>query len=545
MKNGATMGPYMSKETGLTGTELAFRVQKKDIIPEDWKSNIDKKLVDDLLYANRYFGSSNPNMAKHVSYEAKSSPTYFYQKLVERWNWHHSFFENLLEPAIPSLIESDHFSVSPHQLKALREAYSATSLVDLTTLPMTVAIKTHLNIWTEKYARAMSEEEKSLLITPPRATFFTEYVQDHVKYISCSREDPVKSEQLKEQLLKKYHANDEVIFFGRMKKFKNYLVQSDEQLAKTISQLDIEQDYKIRHFYSTIEKPQLKAIRDILIYDNYDEYMILMGLIGISGHVLRKKVLQYLNDSEILPNEGSIYEFSDKQILEGLLKLEEYRTEVLHKNVKPYAQTGLTCGAVSLLMVFDYYRILEANEDNEALIHSKSNSAYIDGNHFSGLALEAVKRGLETQLIHSHPQMFGNNGLMSNSVFQDLMTEYNDYLGEAVSLGTKVKNGAVISVDSIRKLLEEDYLVIIAGQTGQYLHALLAVGYNQDGIIVRDPYDVRIYVKNRSELERFMDSSLGKWVLAIRRSQGFLEKLRIEIPKYERRAKDYLNSERG
>lgn len=532
-------------EADSTDHKSVPKVLKKDIIPNDWKSDIDQRLVDDLLYANRYFGSSNPNMAKQVAYEAKSPPVYFYQHLVERWDWHHSFFEKLLEPALPSIVESDHFSVSPHQLRALREAYYATSLVDLTTLPMTVAIKSHLNIWIEKLSRTMSEEERGLLLTPPRATFFAEYAQDHIRYILYSREDPAKAKQLKEKLLKKYHADDEIIFSGRIEKFRNYSEQSDEQLIQIIGQLDINHDYKIRHFYSTLERPQLKAVRDTLIYDNYEEYMILMGLIGISGHVLRKRVLQYLNDSKILPNDGSIYEFPDQQIVDGLSRLEEYRKEVLHKNVKPYIQTGLTCGAASLLMAFDYYGILEANRDNENLINSRSNSSFIDGNHFAGLAMQASERGLEALLIHSYPEMFMNNGIMPDSLFQSLMTEYNDYLRVAVASGTKVKNGQEVSMRSIRELMEQDYLVIIAGQKRQYLHALLGVGYNQDGIIVRDPLDGRTYVKNKTELEKFMNSLIGNWVLAIRRDQASLEKLRVEIPRYTGYSKNYLNSERG
>lgn len=523
----------------------ASKVLKKDIIPDDWKPDIDERLVKDLLYANRYFGSSNPHMAKQVEMEAGSSPAYFYLRLVDRWNWHHSFFEELLEPALPAFVENNHFSVSPHQIDILSEAYKASSLVDLTTLPMTAAIKPHLNLWIEQIGATLTEEERGFLLTPPRETFFAEYTQDHLNYILCMRHDPVKAQELKSALLEKYHADDEDIFSGRMKKLAHYEAWTDDDLTKAIGELSIDEGYKIGHFYSTLERPQLKGIRDTLIYDNYEEYLILMSLIGISGYVLRKRVLQYLNDSKILPNEGSIYEFSDDEVLQGLSKLKEYRRQVLHKDVRPYKQTDLTCGAASLLMAFDYYGILKESRENEDLLHSTSKSAYIDGEHFSGLALEAANKGLETLLIHSYPEMFRNNGVMPEALFNKLMDEYNAYLDEAKAKGTEVRNGQQITSQLIKGLLERDYLVLIAGQMGSYLHAVLSVGYNEQGIIVKDPIDGSTHVADEAELNKFMDSPIGRWVLAIRRDQDALQKLEVQIPKYIGYAKSYLNSERG
>jgi hypothetical protein len=44
----------------------------------------------------------------------------------------------------------------------LSQAYTASSLVDGTTLPMTAAIKPHLNLWIEKIGATFSEEDKGL-----------------------------------------------------------------------------------------------------------------------------------------------------------------------------------------------------------------------------------------------------------------------------------------------------------------------------------------------------------------------------------------------
>lgn len=531
---------YMIESNNLIDKKINTSILKKDIIPNEWKNDIDKRLVDDLLYANRYFASSNPKMKDQITKEIKVVPTLFYKHLIDRWNWHNSFYEELLEPALPLILELNHFSLSPYRVKALMNSYRASSAVDMATLPMTGAIKSYLNTWTVKLSTYMSDDEKRMLLTPPTESFYAKYAQDHIKYIYYLKINPKKAEIFKTKLLKKYHADDGKVFAGRLIKFEKYVNQIPKQLKQEIDKFDIGNEYKIDHFYSTIEKSQLKAIRDIIIYDNYDEYLILYSLIGISGYILRKRILEYLNDTKILPNSGKIYEFSDNEVISSLKKLEKYRKKVLHKDVKAYVQTDLTCASVCLMMALNYYGILDANVKNETLIHSKAKSTFIDGDHFSGLAFQAASLGFETLLIHSFPKMFRNNGTMSKELFENLIKEYKNYLDKSIILGTKVKNGQEISTESIKKLLEQDYFVIIAGKIGSMLHAVLAIGYNQDGIIVIDPIDGRTYTKNKLDLKRFMDTDIGNWLLAIKQDQKHLDKLYKKIPNFVKHAKNYL-----
>ena len=53
-------------------------------------------------------------------------------------------------------------------------------------------------------------------------------------------------------------------------------------MLKKIKHYIISDDYKIRHAYFTLEHPDRKAFRDIIIYDNLDEKLIFSNLIGIS-----------------------------------------------------------------------------------------------------------------------------------------------------------------------------------------------------------------------------------------------------------------------
>ena len=142
------------------------------------------------------------------------------------------------------------------------------------------------------------DEASVILITPPVETFFAQYQIDHLYYIYLLKTEDTELQKFKEYLLKKYHANDEKIFNSRFeKKFKHNLLMNTKEILEDIKHYKITQSYKIRHFYFTLEHNDRKAIRDIIIYDNLDEKLIASNLIGISGFLLRRKILEYLNSS--------------------------------------------------------------------------------------------------------------------------------------------------------------------------------------------------------------------------------------------------------
>ena len=139
-----------------------------------------------------------------------------------------------------------------------------------------------------------------MLITPPVETFFAQYQIDHLYYIYLLKKGDASTQKFKEYLMKKYHANDEKIFISRFeRKFRHNFTMSEKNLVENIKRYTISKTYKIKHFYFTMEHSDRKAIRDIIIFDNLDEKLIASNLIGISGFLLRRKILEYLNNSGI------------------------------------------------------------------------------------------------------------------------------------------------------------------------------------------------------------------------------------------------------
>ena len=63
-----------------------------------------------LFNANRYYAESNPNISELMSKELHNSPEVFLKRLVDRWNWHNSYYEDLLEPAFSNIVKNERSS---------------------------------------------------------------------------------------------------------------------------------------------------------------------------------------------------------------------------------------------------------------------------------------------------------------------------------------------------------------------------------------------------------------------------------------------------
>ena len=81
----------------------------------------------------------------------------------------------------------------------------------------------------------------------------------------------------------------------------------------------------------------------------------------------------------------------------------------MEKDVKPYKQRGNTCAIVCMMMVLEYYDIIEkANWYDERKLYKKYGSKYINGTPFSALAFHLAKKGLDTTIYHEDQNLFKN-----------------------------------------------------------------------------------------------------------------------------------------
>lgn len=189
----------------------------------------------------------------------------------------------------------------------------------------------------------------------------------------------------------------------------------------------------------------------------------------------------------------------------------------MDKDVRPYRQRGDTCAIVSMMMVLEYYEIIpKANWHDERRLYKIYGSKYMSGTPFSALAFYMSKKGLETTICHENQELFKNNqGVIDQYNFKFTMDEYKEYLKYAENYGAKIVNGINITVDVLKQKLQNGDLIILAGEIPGAYHAILLTGYDQNGFKVCDPLYKTKQNRTFDEIEKFMNTSIGKWFISV------------------------------
>ena len=189
----------------------------------------------------------------------------------------------------------------------------------------------------------------------------------------------------------------------------------------------------------------------------------------------------------------------------------------MDKDIKPYKQRGDTCAIACLMMVLEYYKIMDkANWYDERRLYKIYGSKYMAGTPFSALAFHLSKNGLDIAIYHSDKNLFNNDkNVLSENDFNLAMDEYKTYLDRAILKGTNVVNEINIDARLLKENLKDGKVIILAGEVLDSYHAILISGYNNDKFIVCDPLYKKKQLKTANELNKFMDTSIGKWFIAI------------------------------
>ena len=219
----------------------------------------------------------------------------------------------------------------------------------------------------------------------------------------------------------------------------------------------------------------------------------------------------------------------------------------MDKNIKPYKQRGDTCAIACLMMVLEYYQIMDkANWYDERRLYKVYGSKYMAGTPFSALAFHLSKNGLDTTIYHSDINLFNNDKKnLSENDFKCAMDEYKVYLDRAVSKGARAINGIDIDAKLLKELLKDGKTIILAGELASAYHAILVSGYDDDKFIVCDPLYKTKQIRTANELNKFMDTSIGKWFIAISDKTKEKEELMHNLDVFSSEADSLMNIKEG
>lgn len=194
----------------------------------------------------------------------------------------------------------------------------------------------------------------------------------------------------------------------------------------------------------------------------------------------------------------------------------------MSKEIKFYRQHGNTCAIACLLMILEYYEVIpKACTYYESQYYYLYRSNYVEGVHFSALALHLAKNNFDVKLLHSEENIFNNESkYMSNYIYTECLREYKYFMNKAIEKGAKVKNGINIDVDLLKKYLREGNFIILAGDNDTCLHAILLTDYTDEDFTVYDPLCDDKKIRKIKDIEKFMNTPIGKWFIAVKKKEN-------------------------
>lgn len=188
----------------------------------------------------------------------------------------------------------------------------------------------------------------------------------------------------------------------------------------------------------------------------------------------------------------------------------------MEKNIKHYKQRGNTCAICCMLMVLNYYNVIDKiNWYDERRLYRIYKSKYIDGVPFSAILYHLSKNNLSLSIYHSENNLFKNNNFFNDEMFNLLLNEYNDFLDNAIKCGAKVYKGVNINIELLKEKLSDNNLIILAGQMDNIYHSILLSECVDNGFIVHDPLNKYKKLMSYNEIDRYMSTNIGKWFIVV------------------------------
>ncbi len=188
----------------------------------------------------------------------------------------------------------------------------------------------------------------------------------------------------------------------------------------------------------------------------------------------------------------------------------------MEKNIKHYKQSGNTCAICCMLMVLNYYNVIDRiNWYDERRLYRIYKSKYIDGVPFSAILYHLSKNNLSLSIYHSENNLFKNNDTFNDEMFDLLINEYSEFLGNAIKCGAKVYKGVNVNIELLKEKLSKNNLIILAGKMDNIYHSILLSEYVNNGFIVHNPLDKDKKIMSYNEIDNYMSTNIGKWFIVV------------------------------
>ena len=294
----------------------SFRILS--ILDPDYVRNIDDEIRKEVLPFLKKFES----LSIHYREEALRRslvmlPQDYYCALVAAWKAH-----NLLAVRIDEFLSihcnQDGLEIDRGNAETAHELLSEAFETEREKRIYSAGVKHVLERWIlrQQIYCSLAPDDMGKVLTVCPFNYYTLSHVRHIEYVLGSFDS-----KFERDLITDFHAGSFLVMEGRIGR-SGLLALPDSSLEKTHARYENAEkrtrDSSLEGEYLAVGHPFLKAVRDLVLYDNYVEYSFSENLFGIPDLLLRKFPIQSLIRQGRLERRDAILHYGDDEILNAL-----------------------------------------------------------------------------------------------------------------------------------------------------------------------------------------------------------------------------------
>lgn len=286
------------------------------------------------------------NKARTVA--MKESPCCFVNNLKHSWQIHNKTaldIDGFLTSLYKGDIRLDNIEILNIASKLLSKAFDSERKKRIYSAGLKISIDYHLPKLISRYN--LSREDVNTLLSIWKVNFWTYRYGEHCLYRLRQIKKKLQTKDVQQSIISIFHAGENTLFKSRFGKICGNAFNNSVLLKREVANYKRHilrtKNFEIHGIYLTQNRPALKSIQELILYDNREEYVFGYNLYGIPDLFLRKELVNFLVKRKYLPLFSSVLKYTKKEILLSLQQIiKEYKNGT--KDILTNTPDHLWCG---------------------------------------------------------------------------------------------------------------------------------------------------------------------------------------------------------
>ena len=368
-----------------------------------------------------------------------------------------------------------------------------------------------------------TNEETRLCQTPSSEPFHTRYRRDHLKLVHARLVGD--NTDLEDRLAALYHHGDKELMHLRIEKMQLLRMSSDALRRQIADMTNLANQQFIKKYYFMKRYTGTMAINELLIYDNWHEYLAVYGQKAFPDLHLREEIVIQASMLGLINKGVEALSLRRRDLLD-LIDSARHKTETLYlREIEPYYQHVTSCG-VSTVMSVVGSKTLPHTVETEVSLWRSVGAPY---NFPGGMASILLSHGYEVLYLLDRADHFilGRHPIAdieTNEETRRTVQLYHRLHDQAVQEGLGFRPCAEVNSITLVRFLQDGHLCILGihlPAAPEILHWVLIHGYDKTGgrdirFAVMDPMGAMRTLTAR-DVDSLSDTYMGRRMLVTRK----------------------------